>query len=517
MSLNKRKSLTASQKKEICLTKQTSPFLTNQELANTFNIGKSTVGDILKEKEKWLAIDDDSYDANKKKRRNLLYDDIDQALAIWMEQALNAGLDLSGNILKEKAMTFAELLNKNDFKASDGWLDGFKERHNIKEYVKHGEAGSAPILELPAYREQIRGITSQYQLSDIFNADETGLFWKLEPSRVLSTGPVAGRKKSKERITIMLTCNADGTEKLKPLLIHKYKNPRAIGKINKDTLKVKYYWNIKAWMQTSIFNDYLKDLNNEMKKQNRNILLLLDNAPTHSISESINLTNVRVHFLPPNTTTFLQPCDAGIINSFKANYKKLFLRKKISDYEEKRNGQESENITIKHAIKFTAKAWKKVTSQTIINCWKKTGILPDIDNEIENATSILDLSNVEELNDLQILIDKLAFTNPISASEYIEIDKTNENDEINLQDIISIINPTEEDQNQEEIIEEFPSVTNKEALYAIKTLDTYVEQQSEKLQLSENEFKLLKSLKRKIKKIDFDSHQQSTLDSFLNI
>src|SRR5687767_14938177 len=108
-------------------------------------------------------IDDDSYDASKKKRRNLLYDDIDQALAIWVEQALNASLDLSGNILKEKAMTFAELLNKNDFKASEGWLSGFKERHNIKEYVKHGEAGSAPILELPIYREQIKSVTSQYQ------------------------------------------------------------------------------------------------------------------------------------------------------------------------------------------------------------------------------------------------------------------------------------------------------------------------------------------------------------------
>jgi PIN domain nuclease of toxin-antitoxin system len=99
----------------------------------------------------------------------------------------------------------------------------------------------------------------------------------------------------------------------------------------------------------------------------------------------------------------------------------------------------------------------------------------------------------------------------------IEIEKTNdENEEINLQDIISIINPTEEDQNQEEIIEESPPVTNKEALSAIKTLDIYIEQQSEKLQLSENEFKLLKSLKRKIKKIDFDSYQQTTLDSFLD-
>ena len=79
MSLNKRKSLTALQKKEICLAKQTAPFSTYIELENTYDIGKSIVGDILREKEKWLAIDDDS---NKKKRRNLLYDDVDQALAI---------------------------------------------------------------------------------------------------------------------------------------------------------------------------------------------------------------------------------------------------------------------------------------------------------------------------------------------------------------------------------------------------------------------------------------------------
>jgi len=54
----------------------------------------------------------------------------------------------------------------------------------------------------------------------------------------------------------------------------------------------------------------------------------------------------------------------------------------------------------------------------------------------------------------------------------------------------------------------------KEALPEIKTLEIYIDQQSE---LNEDNFKLLKSLKRKIKKIDFNSQQQSTLDSFFNI
>ncbi|CAJ0838145.1 193_t:CDS:2 [Entrophospora sp. SA101] len=70
MSLNKRKSLTALVKREICLAKQTTPIPTNKELATTFDIITSTVSDILGEKDRWLAIDPESSDANKKKRRN---------------------------------------------------------------------------------------------------------------------------------------------------------------------------------------------------------------------------------------------------------------------------------------------------------------------------------------------------------------------------------------------------------------------------------------------------------------
>ena len=198
----------------------------------------------------------------------------------------------------------------------------------------------------------------------------------------------------------------------------------------------------------------------------------------------------------------------------------MFLQKKIRDYEKERNGKQPEKITIKDAIKFTAEAWERVTSQTIINCWKKTGILPDVDNnsnETENTTSILNSLNVEEVNDLQNLIDKLAPTNPISASEYITIDDTEKDHEIDIDEQEIILMITQNEQNQEEeVIEEFPLVSNKEALLAIEKLNKYIDQQSEKLQLSNNEIKPLKSLKRKIKKIEFDSNQQSTLDTFFN-
>jgi len=70
-------------------------------------------------------------------------------------------------------------------------------------------------------------------------------------------------------------------------------------------------------MQTSIWNDYLiKKLNRKIHNANRKILLLIDNAPTHNLLD-IELTNVVIHYSPPNTTAYLQPLDAGIIHSFK--------------------------------------------------------------------------------------------------------------------------------------------------------------------------------------------------------
>uniref|UniRef100_U9SKN9 DDE-1 domain-containing protein n=1 Tax=Rhizophagus irregularis (strain DAOM 181602 / DAOM 197198 / MUCL 43194) TaxID=747089 RepID=U9SKN9_RHIID len=78
-------------------------------------------------------------------------------------------------------------------------------------------------------------------------------------------------------------------------------------------------------MQVSIWNEYLKKLDAQMRAQNRNIILLVDNAPTHSLYENTSLTNITIEFLPPNTTAHLQPCDQGIINSFKVSKFNLYF------------------------------------------------------------------------------------------------------------------------------------------------------------------------------------------------
>src|SRR5436305_6459413 len=141
-------------------------------------------------------------------------------------------------------------------------------------------------------------------------------------------------------------------------------------------------------MQVSIFNEVLLKLNEQMKRKRQNIVLLLDNAPVHLILDKTQekLDSIVVKFLPPNTTTVLQPCDAGIIHSFKCYYKRLFVQNQIDAYDDMHDGiaEQLANYNIYVALQNSAEAWSMVSSQTISNCWKKTGILPP-NNEIEDV------------------------------------------------------------------------------------------------------------------------------------
>ena len=77
-------------------------------------------------------------------------------------------------------------------------------------------------------KETLPNILSRYSESDIFNADETGLYYRLLPDRshVLKGENLAGGKKSKGRVTILVCANMNGTEKLPLLMIGKSKKPR---------------------------------------------------------------------------------------------------------------------------------------------------------------------------------------------------------------------------------------------------------------------------------------------------
>src|SRR5437879_439614 len=106
----------------------------------------------------------------------------------------------------------------NDFKASPGWVTNFKKRHNLSQFIRQGEANSAPLENLPRFRNELQQLIQLYPIENVFNCDETALFYRLDPIKTLAHGSVTGRKKAKNRVTLMFTVSATG-EKLKPLNI----------------------------------------------------------------------------------------------------------------------------------------------------------------------------------------------------------------------------------------------------------------------------------------------------------
>ena len=123
----------------------------------------------------------------------------------------------------------------------------------------------------------------------------------------------------------------------------------------------------------------------------------MDNVSSHVLGDGEVLSNIRLHFLPPNTTAHLQPIDQGIICSFKSNYRKYLCRNRIDAFDQfQEYGIEIPTLNILNAIDWVAESWKNVTEDVIYRCWERTGILPDelediidepLDNEIEKTKS----------------------------------------------------------------------------------------------------------------------------------
>jgi len=135
-----------------------------------------------------------------------------------------------------------------------------------------------------------------------------------------------GFKEFKDRVTLLLGGNVAGF-KLKPFLIYHSENPRAFKNVSKHTLPIYYRHNKKAWMTLALFEDWFLNCfipqAREYCRQNNipfKILLILDNALGHPQHIGDMHPDVKVVYLPQNTTALIQQMDQGAIAAFKAYY-----------------------------------------------------------------------------------------------------------------------------------------------------------------------------------------------------
>jgi hypothetical protein len=108
----------------------------------------------------------------------------------------------------------------------------------------------------------------------------------------------------------------------------------------------------------------------------RKVLLTMDNFSAHVTGIEIHPppSNIRIKWLPPNSTSRTQPLDQGVIQNFKVYYRRQQLLTMLSCFD--KDEDPFKIITIRHAIRWALRAWNTdITNQTIRNCFLKSTLI----------------------------------------------------------------------------------------------------------------------------------------------
>ena len=132
----------SSVKKKICQIKLSQPNITILDLKQSIweelniNIGKSTIGDILKASKRWLTIPEDCVEFTR--ARHARHEQLEEAVFSWLTYMTSHQATVSDEMLVEKAREFGEQLGITNFAYSNGWLGRFKKRRGIKQRPRKG-------------------------------------------------------------------------------------------------------------------------------------------------------------------------------------------------------------------------------------------------------------------------------------------------------------------------------------------------------------------------------------------
>ncbi len=209
---------------------------------------------------------------------------------------------------------------------------------------------------------------------------------RMPPDKGLADKMLSGVKGKKVRITYAFTANADGSEKRRPFIIGRAHKPRAFENKTGEQLGFYYRNNAKAWMTSSLYQEWIREWDCELQQKKRKILLLQDNFSGHIIPDGIE--NIRVENFAPNLTAHVQPMDQGIIRCFKAHYRSKFIQRAIENYDKGDSPAKIYEINQLEAMRLADIAWKEVDTTTIRNCWRKADILPAFDSPSEAQPTI---------------------------------------------------------------------------------------------------------------------------------
>ena len=319
---------------------------------------------------------------------------------LYLESVISAqALKIKQRLLEEHNkkpfLTESEVTAMTSFQDSDSWAGKVARESGWRSKALHGEAGGVDVAEVEPQMAAIRAKIKQFDPNYVYNMDETGLFFKVLPNlsyvKQEDVKTVRGTKlmKAKDRVTLYVTTNATGTDKVPLSLIGKSKNPRCF---RNKTLKLKYYNQAKAWSDSKVFKKWWEAFCLYIRSRtNRKCLLVMDNCGPHGTELVDPDGQIEVIFLPPNVTSVYQPMDAGVIAMLKKNYRYRLLLRMLDIFDERVDRREAAKAAkmaagtmglnegyaphVFDVIEILYEVWNEIPASKIKKCWVKSTLV----------------------------------------------------------------------------------------------------------------------------------------------
>nr|XP_005888696.1 PREDICTED: tigger transposable element-derived protein 5 [Bos mutus] len=315
----------------------------------------------------------------RKKMRLANEEEIDRAVYSWFLALRQHGVPLSGPLIQAQAEAFARQIYGPEctFKASHG--------------CDRAASTSAPA-------------EGGYGDEQIYNANVTGLYWKLLPEQAAPVGAGGcGRRWRGDRVTVLLAANLTGSHKLKPLVIGQLPDPPSLRHHNQDKFPASYRYSPDAWLSRPLlrgwfFEEFVPGVRRYLRRSclQQKAVLLVAHPPCPSSEarmpalEESEETRRRCRPEPTGPPEELQtpdgavrvlflcrgsgrahippPLEQGVVAAFKQLYKRELLRLAVScaggsplDF--------MRSFMLKDMLYLAGLSWDLVQAGSIERCW----------------------------------------------------------------------------------------------------------------------------------------------------
>lgn len=431
------------------------------------------------------------FTAHRKHFKQARHPKVDEALYIWFLQQRQRHIPVSQDMLQvQSEKFFNELVGEGNF-GSRGYIDKFIKRHDIRLLKITGEKLSSNLAVIDEYVQKfaVEMNFKDLQPCQIFNADESGLYFKSTPTNSYvdkDSVDAPGKKVMKERLTFMPCSNMDGSLKLPLMVIGKYLHPRPLK--NLKVLPVHYAASKNAWMTRNLFKawffeQFVPQVQKFLEDSGLPIraVLVLDNCSAHYSSEELKTDDgaIWTKFLPPNTTAVIQPMDQNVIQMIKSRYRQIMMREVLG-----RPGDFHDNvkkINVKDAIFWVAQSWDLVPQTSIRKSWNLL-YNPEVEDEDDLPLSVIKnrLSQIsEKIRTSDTIDEENAEFEFMKDEEIVEkVLNPSADDEMSYNTMDSSV-PGDDTLNDSELVDDdYQPVQDEYALNAIDVMVKYAEDNS---------------------------------------